>query len=61
VLGWAPDAFWAASMAELLSAYRGYLRARGIDPDSISTDQPMNRAEFEYLCKQMGVSYGTSA
>jgi hypothetical protein len=44
-LGWTPDAFWAATPAEVATAWTGWLAAHGIEPPPA----PLTRAELDAL------------
>ena len=35
---WTPQAFWAASPADLRCAWRGWMRLNGQDPDALPAD-----------------------
>jgi hypothetical protein len=45
-LGWAPNAFWQATPAEFLTAWRGFC---GVLDAPIGTNTPLTRSELEAL------------
>ena len=46
VLGWSPDAFWAATVPELAAGLKGWRIANGLDRPG---DSPVLKDEFEEL------------
>lgn len=50
ILGWSPDAFWAATPGEVKAAIDGYMEAQGKPREKSA--KPMSRERLEYLRRE---------
>lgn len=52
-MGWTPDQVLACGVGQFGAAFRGWLRAQGVDPDN-PPPKPFGRADLERLKEKVG-------